>query len=108
VAALDLTGAPPGSPLGGAPVSGSAAPPGEPAGLDVGVGGGLLDFGEGHGQRRICSQSADPEIVERAFGLDAVKRIGGHTRFAQRITFNAELLFGSVHLKSACPSISMR
>src|SRR5262249_17642338 len=104
---LELIVEAPGDPFAGGRRMGFAAPPCEPAGLDVGVGGGLLDFGEGHGQRRIYSQSADPEIVERAFGLDAVKRIGGHTRFAQRITFHAEMLFGSVHIKSAGPSTSM-
>src|SRR5262249_61147023 len=44
---------------------------------------------------------ADPEVVERPFGLNAVKRVCGHARFAQRIAFDAELLFGSVHIR--CP-----
>jgi len=69
------------------------------AGLHVGLGGGLLDLGEARNQRRVYAQEADPEVVERPFGLNAVKRVGGHARFAQWIAFDAELLFGSVHIR---------
>jgi len=61
----------------------------EPTQAGVGNGGGLLDEDGGGDEVGVSAQTADPEILDGAGGLDAVVRLVRDAELAERITLGA-------------------
>ncbi|MCY1516522.1 hypothetical protein D9M68_511560 [compost metagenome] len=84
----------------------------EVAELLVGIGGGLLDHGQGDDQLRVVRQrhAGQAEVVYRAQGLDAVVGLGGNFEGAEQVFFDAEGCSGghdAIHLWENTASAAM-
>ena len=63
----------------------------EPAERGVRLGRGLLDEDRRGDEVGGRAQAADRKVLDRARGLDAVVRVGGHVQLAERIALGAEV-----------------